>query len=147
MIDKLVSYTSSFKKVGYGLIAIFMVISIFVVFNTIRLAIYSRRDEIEIMKLVGATPSFIRWPFIIEGTLFGIFAAILASLIIIFGGKYFLQSGILPLGSSDIMNFLGPNAAKYFSGRSFQIVLYQVIVGIVLSVACSLIAIRRYLKL
>lgn len=147
MIDKLVSYTSSFKKVGWGLITIFIVISIFVVFNTIRLAIYSRRNEIEIMKLVGATPSYIRWPFIIEGTLFGIFAAVLASLIIIFGGRYVFQSGLLPLGSTDILNFLGPNATKYFSGRSFQIVLYQIMVGIVLSVVCSLIAIRRYLKL
>lgn len=147
MIDKLVSYTSSFKKIGYGLIAIFLVISVFVVFNTIRLAIYSRRDEISIMKLVGATPSYIRWPFIVEGTLFGIFAAILASAVVIFGGRYIIQSGLIPINSDDIMNFLGSDAAAYFSGRSFQIVLYQIIVGIVLSIICSLVAIRRYLKL
>ncbi|MBU2595350.1 permease-like cell division protein FtsX [Patescibacteria group bacterium] len=148
VIDKLVRYTSAFKKIGLGLVVIFIIISIFVVFNTIRLAIYSRRDEIEIMQLVGATPSYIRWPFVVEGTLFGIFAALLASLLIIFGGKYLFSSGIIPATSlNEVLNFLGPEAAKYFSGASASIILYQVIVGILLSVVCSMVAIRRYLKI
>lgn len=148
VIDKVVRYTSVFKKIGLGLVVIFIIISIFVVFNTIRLAIYSRRDEIEIMQLVGATPSYIRWPFVVEGTLFGIFAALFASLIIIFGGKYLFSSGIIPAANlNEVLNFLGPEAAKYFSGATYNIILYQVIVGILLSVVCSMVAIRRYLKL
>lgn len=148
VIDKLVRYTSAFKKIGLGLVVIFVIISIFVLFNTIRLAIYSRRDEIEIMQLVGATPSFIRWPFVVEGTLFGIFAAIIASLLIIFGGKYLFSSGIIPVSNvNEVLDFLGPDAAKYFSGATLQIIVYQVAAGIILSVVCSMIAIRRYLKL
>lgn len=148
VIDKVVRYTSAFKKIGLGLVVIFVIISIFVVFNTIRLAIYSRRDEIEIMHLVGATPSFIRWPFVVEGTLFGIFAALFASLIMIFGAKYLFSSGIVPVSNvNEVMNFLGPEAAKYFSGATINIILYQVIVGILLSVVCSMVAIRRYLKI
>lgn len=148
VIDKLVRYTSAFKKIGLGLVVIFVIISIFVVFNTIRLAIYSRRDEIEIMKLVGATSSFIRWPFVVEGTLFGIFAALIASILIIFGGRYLLSSGIIPVSNvNEVLNFLGPDAAKYFSGATYQIILYQVIVGILISVICSMVAIRRYLKI
>jgi cell division transport system permease protein len=148
VIDKLIRYTSAFKKLGLGLVIIFIVISIFVVFNTIRLAIYSRRDEIEIMKLVGATSSFIRWPFLIEGTLFGVFSALIASGVIILGERYLFSSGVLPVSNfNEVLNFLGPDAAKYFSGKEIQIVLYQVIVGILLSVVCSYIAIRRYLKI
>ena len=148
VIDKLVRYTGAFKKIGLGLVLIFIIISIFVVFNTIRLAIYSRRDEIEIMQLVGATPSYIRWPFVVEGTLFGIFAALFASLIIIFGAKYLFSSGIIPATSlNEVLSFLGPEASKYFSGASINIILYQVIVGILLSVVCSMVAIRRYLKI
>ncbi len=124
IIDKLIRYTSAFKKVGLGLVIIFIVISIFVVFNTIRLAIYSRRDEIEIMKLVGATSSFIRWPFLIEGTLFGILSAIIASGVIILGERYLFSSGILPVSNiNEVLNFLGPDAAKYFSGKEIQIIL------------------------
>ncbi len=148
VIDKVVRYTLAFKKIGLGLVVIFIIISVFVVFNTIRLAIYSRRDEIEIMQLVGATPSYIRWPFVVEGTLFGIFAALFASLIIIFGGKYLFSSGVIPATSlNEVLNFLGPEAAKYFSGAALNIILYQVIVGILLSVVCSMVAIRRYLKI
>lgn len=148
VIDKIVRYTSAFKKIGLGLVVIFVIISIFVVFNTIRLAIYSRRDEIEIMQLVGATPSFIRWPFVVEGTLFGIFAALFDSILIILGGKYLLSSGIVPATSlNEILNFLGPEAAKYFSGATLNIIFYQVVVGILLSVVCSMVAIRRYLKM
>jgi len=147
VIDKVVRYTSAFKKIGLGLVIIFIIISIFVVFNTIRLAIYSRRDEIEIMELVGATSSFIRWPFVVEGTLFGIFAALIASIMIIFGGKYLFSSGIIPVSSiNEVLSFLGPDASKYFSGATYNIIFYQVIVGILLSVVCSMIAIRRYLK-
>jgi len=148
VIDKLVRYTATLKKIGLALVIIFVVISIFVVFNTIRLAIYARRDEIEIMKLVGATSSYIRWPFVVEGTLFGIFAAIIVSLVTIFGGRYLFSTGFLPIGNlNEILNFLGPNAAQYFSSKAFTIILYQIVVGIVLSVGCSLIAIRRYLKI
>lgn len=148
VIDKLVRYTSAFKKIGLALVVIFVIISIFVLFNTIRLAIYSRRDEIEIMQLVGATSSFIRWPFVVEGTLFGIFAALIASLLIIFGGRYLFSSGIIPVSNiNEVLSFLGPDAAKYFSGATSQIIIYQVATGIILSVVCSMIAIRRYLKL
>jgi cell division transport system permease protein len=132
VIDKLVRYTSAFKKIGLGLVIIF---------------VYSRRDEIEIMQLVGATPSFIRWPFVVEGTLFGIFAALIASLLIIFGGRYLFSSGIIPVSNiNEILNFLGPDATKYFAGATSRIIIYQVLAGIIISIVCSMIAIRRYLR-
>ncbi|HUC20067.1 MAG TPA: permease-like cell division protein FtsX, partial [Candidatus Polarisedimenticolaceae bacterium] len=77
-IDKIIS-TSNFLRAS-GIIAsvIFIVISTLIIFNTIRMAIFTRREEIEIMKLVGATSWFIRGPFIFEAILYGVIAAILA---------------------------------------------------------------------
>jgi len=148
VVNKLIQYTDVVKKASLGLVAIFLIISILLVFNTIRLAIYSRRDEIEIMKLVGATTSYIRWPFLIEGIMFGVLAAAISSLIIILGSKYLIFSGfITPTTFSEFLRFLGPEADKYFAGNAFKIILYQAATGIILSVTCSFVAIRRYLKI
>jgi len=148
VIDKLIEYTSIFKKGGLMLVAIFIIISIFLVFNTIRLTIYARKDEIEIMKLVGATVSYIRWPFLVEGMLFGLISAVISSGIILLGSKYLVFSGfVTPTSFSEFLHFLGPEASKYFAGNAFKIVLYQAIIGIFLSVTCSYIATWKYLKL
>jgi len=147
LIEKLNKYISIIKKVGIGLVSIFVVISVLVVFNTIRLAIFSRRDEIDIMKLVGATPGFIRTPFLVEGTLFGILAAVFASLIILAGVEYLQFSGILNAQTTqEIVKFLGPEATSYFSQHMFLIFLYQVLAGIIISVSCSWAAVYKHLN-
>jgi len=147
VIERLTHYTGIIKKLGLGLVSIFIVISILVVFNTIRLAIYARRDEIEIMKLVGATPTFIRTPFLIEGVLFGISAAIFASAIIWLGGEWLIKTGLLPSGTlREIMNFLGQDAMDYFARHKYLIFFYQAVVGIVISLGCSWTAIHKYLS-
>lgn len=147
LIEKLNKYISIIKRVGIGLVSIFVVISVLVVFNTIRLAIFARKDEIDIMKLVGATPSFIRSPFLVEGTLFGILAAVFASLIILIGIKYLQISGILNAQTTqEIVRFLGPEATDYFSRHKFLIFVYQVVAGITISVTCSYAAIYKHLN-
>ncbi len=146
LIEKLNKYISIIKRVGIGLVSIFVAISVLVVFNTIRLAIFSRKDEIEIMKLVGATPGFIRTPFLVEGTLFGILAAVFASLIILLGVEYLQISGILNAQTTqEIVKFLGPEATNYFSQHKFLIFIYQVLAGILISVACSWAAVYKHL--
>jgi cell division transport system permease protein len=147
LIENLNKYIGIIKRVGIGLVSIFVAISVLVVFNTIRLAIYARRDEIDIMKLVGATSTFIRAPFLVEGILFGVAAAIFASLIVLGGVEYLQYSNILTAETSQqIVQFLGPKATQYLSSNIYQIFAYQAIVGVLVSLACSWAAIYKYLS-
>jgi len=80
--DKILNATSLVKGVTAGLALLLVLCSVALIANTIRLSIYSRRREVEVMKLVGATNWFIRWPFMIEGVIVGLFAGILAILLL-----------------------------------------------------------------
>ena len=97
VIDKLQRIIDFITKFGILLAGIFMLVTIMVTFNTIRLTIYNRREEVEIMRPVGATNWYIRWPFIIEGIMYALFATVTTSLIVF---------GLLYLLSSRIENFL-----------------------------------------
>jgi cell division transport system permease protein len=80
--DKILNATSLVKGVTAGLALLLVLCSVALIANTIRLSIYSRRREVEVMKLVGATNWFIRWPFMIEGVIVGLFAGLLAILLL-----------------------------------------------------------------
>jgi cell division transport system permease protein len=80
--DQILNATSLVKGVTAGLALLLILCSVALIANTIRLSIYSRRREVEVMKLVGATNWFIRWPFMIEGVIVGLFAGILAILLL-----------------------------------------------------------------
>lgn len=79
---KIQAFITAAEWIGGVLSAMLLVISLVIIMNTIRTAVYARRTEIEIMKLVGATDWFVRWPFLLEGIIGGIIAAILASAIV-----------------------------------------------------------------
>jgi cell division transport system permease protein len=83
--DKIVNATGLVKGVTAGLALLFLVASIALVANTIRLSIFSRRREVEVMRLVGATNWFIRWPFVIEGVIVGLMGGALAVLLLLIG--------------------------------------------------------------
>ena len=81
--DKILSATGLVKALTAGLAALLVFASIALIANTIRLSIFARRREVEVMKLVGATNWFIRWPFVIEGVIVGFFGGLLAVLLLI----------------------------------------------------------------
>ena len=119
---------------------VFAGIAILVMFNTIRLTIYSRSQEIEIMKIVGATNWYVRWPMIIEGILYGLFAAFI-SLVILYP--------VTRMASPKIETYFqgyGINLAQYFTSHLLQIVAMQILVGVLLGVLSSAIAVSKYLK-
>lgn len=142
IIDKLLAITSFTKKVGWLFSGIFIVISILVILNTIRLAIYSRRDEIEIMRLVGASDRLIKGPFIVEGILFGILACIFA-VFLMWLGIYVIMT---PLTDQHLGGEVTENMKLFFGSHLFLIFLMQFLVGIIIGVGCSLFSIRKYLK-
>jgi len=88
LIDKLINITSFIKLIGMTIITILIGISIFIIGNTIKLTVSARKREINIMKYVGATNWFVRWPFFIEGTLLGLIGAIIATIVIYFSYSY-----------------------------------------------------------
>ncbi len=88
IIDKLIGITNFIKIVGLVIIVILIAISIFIIGNTIKLTVAARRREINIMKYVGATNWFIRWPFFFEGTLLGVIGAMIATTIVYFAYDY-----------------------------------------------------------
>ncbi|MFZ5559599.1 MAG: cell division protein FtsX [Patescibacteria group bacterium] len=138
VIDKLNKIIGDVKTGGWGLSLLLALIVFLVTFNAIRLAIYSSREEINVMKLVGASKWFIRGPFFIEGILYGLVATIVATAIL-YPIFYFVSpkvSSFLPIG--DIFLYFKTNLLSFF--------LLLLIVGVFLGGFSSLIAVRKYLK-
>lgn len=138
VIEKLSQILSVVRRSGLVAILVLGFIAVLVTFNTIRLTIYSMREEIGVMRLVGASNWYIRGPFVIEGIVHGLAASFIT--IILFYPA-------LAVISPKISAFLsGIDLKTYFSQNFWQIFLLQTLVGVVLGVISSLIAIRRYLK-
>jgi len=83
VVDKLLTITRVLSFGGLAVLAMMLIVALFVIVNTIRIAVHARRDEIEIMKLVGATDWFVRWPFILEGMLVGALGAVAATVVVL----------------------------------------------------------------
>ena len=121
------------------LIAVLLVVSLFIMSNTIKLTTFDRKDEIAIMKMVGATDGFIRWPFVYEGLLLGLFSAVVA---------FFLQWGLYAgisagIGASDTLQLLD---ILPFTVLWVPVLAIFIIVGLLVGVAGSLMAIRKFLR-
>ena len=121
-----------------ALTILFVLISILIAFNTIRLAMYSHRVEIEIMRLVGASNWYIKLPFIVEGAVFGVIGCIITLII------SYLSAVSLSVRLENI--FPGFYLYDYFTSNLFAISGILFLIGVGMGVISSLIAIRRYLK-
>lgn len=138
IIDRLSKILTSARDLGLVISLILVFASFLVTFNTIRLAIYSSREEIEIMRLVGASNRFASGPFIVEGAMYGIISAVIVMLLF-----YPLLSWISP----TIGNFIsGVDIFNYYIANFGQIFFILLAVGTILCSFSSLIAVRRYLK-
>ena len=140
VIDRLFTITDTITKLGILMTIVFIVVTIMVMFNTIRLTIYNRREEVEIMRLVGATNWYIRWPFIIEGIMYGVLATAITSLVML---------GLLLLMAGRVEQFLSLSdlGGGLIKGLFWKILLANFVAGVGLGVVSSTIAIRRYLKI
>ena len=128
------------RQVGIGLSIVFVVVSMLIIFNTIRMAIFNRREEIQMMKLIGAERSFIRGPFLVEAIVYGFFAAIVASAL-----GYGLLYGAAPtLAAFEINVQPTIDFMTFYAGF---IVLAMIVIGAIIGVVSSLLATRRYLRL
>jgi len=138
VIEKIFALSAGMEKTGWMGAIILVVVAILVTFNTIRLAIYNFREEIKIQRLVGAGNWFIRGPFLVQGVISGISAALICLLIF-----SLISWGLSP--KIEIF-FPGLNIFQIFVSNFWTIVLIQLSTGILLGVISSTLAIRKYLK-
>ena len=125
--------------ISIALITILLLVSVFIISNTIKLTTFDRRDEIAIMKMVGATNGFIRWPFVYEGMLLGLFSAVIA-----FGLQWLLYTAVARgIGTSDTLQIL---TVVPFVKIWQPVALVFLGAGILVGVGGSLTAIRRFLR-
>jgi cell division transport system permease protein len=138
VIERLAKIVSTVEQGGWVAIIFLTIIAGLVVFNTIRIAIYANREEIGIMRVVGASNSLVRGPFVIEGMLCGIIAAV-ASLILVAPVIYFV---------SPYLNVFIPGLElfSYFTSHLAQLLLYELAFGVVIGGFSSFFAVRRYLR-
>ena len=138
VIDRLGNIIGVLRQSGLAAGLILALIAFLVAFNTVRLAIYSSREEITIMKLVGASNRFVRGPFIVEGVLHGLVSSAFAFMVII--------PGVAVIGPK-LFNFLPEiNLVNYLGDNFWQLLFFQTLGGIILGVFSSWFAIRKYLK-
>lgn len=128
------------QRIGVITSAVFVVISMLIIFNTIRMAIFNRREEITMMKLIGAERSFIRGPFIVEAIVYGFFAALIAT-----GIGYTMLYFAAPALASYQIN-VQPTSELMTVYIAF-VLLAMIAVGAIIGIVSSLLATRRYLKL
>ena len=132
---------NSVTYISIGMIALLLVVSLFIISNTIKVTMFSRRLEISIMKSVGATNSFIRWPFMIEGIIIGIIAGLLA-----FAAVWGIYEFALGSFTSVLSGFGTGDIRIEFIDYAPYIVAAFVGIGVFTAVFGSATSIRKYLK-
>jgi cell division transport system permease protein len=138
IIDRLGKILSTAKRVGIALTVFMSLMAILITFNAIRLAIYSARENVSIMRLVGGSNFFIRGPFLVEGILYGIISAILSMLLLVPAAYW----------TSPYLSVLAPevNFWSYFTSNFLSLLFYQLLFGMGLGLISSFIAVGKYLR-
>ena len=137
LAEKITAIKKGIGIAGFWIIAILMVIALVIVSNTIRVTMYNRKLEISIMKAVGATDSFVRIPFVVEGMLIGVVSALIAEGLLYFCYRVATETIIGTLGTSDIV---------HYSDVAGWLLLVFIGIGILAGVLGSVIMISKYLR-
>lgn len=137
-IDRLTNIINSANSLGFILTIFLVAISILITFNTLRLVIYMSRDEISVMRLVGASTNYIRGPFFVAGAIYGFISGIITLII--------FYPVTLWLGNTTANFFVGLNVFDYYTANFGQIFLIIVGSGVAIGAISSFLAVRKYLK-
>ena len=137
-IERLTGIVDAAERTGFFLTLFLACTAVLVTFNTVRLVIYSNKEEIGIMRLVGGSNVFINGPYVIQGILLGTLAALLSFLLLV---------PVIHFSSPHIQSFIPEvNLETYFYGSFMSLLGYQLLFGILLGMVSSIIAVRRYFK-
>lgn len=141
-IDKIANATNLMRRAGVIAVLVFAAISVIIIFNTIQMAIFNRRDELTIMRLLGASTGYIRGPFVVEAVLYGVISALLSVFLI--HSLFVASSSALQATSLGLLDI--NYASQFFKGHFWQLLAMQLTLGILIGAASSTVATRRYLK-
>lgn len=141
-INKITHATNILQRAGVGAVLLFATISVLIIFNTIQMAIFNRRDELQIMRLLGASTWFIRGPFVVEAVIYGILSAVISVLLI--NAVFITASSSLQATSFGLLDIA--YSQSFFESHYWQLLIIQLVLGIFIGAASSVIATRRYLK-
>ena len=141
-IDKISHAARVLQQVGIAGVVLFALVSVLIIFNTIQMAIFNRRDEISIMRLLGASTRYIRGPFIVESVLYGIISAIISTLLI----KLLFMASASTLQASSLGLLDISYAQRFFDNNFWLLLAAELAAGIVIGAVSSTIATRRYLR-
>ena len=137
VIDKLSKIIKSTEKIGFIATLILVIMSIIITFNTIRLTIYIAREEISVMRLVGASNGYVQGPFVVAGVVYGLISAGL-TLLVFLPLTYYI--------GSFTQRLFGLNMFEHYLSNFWNISVIIIFSGVVLGVISSFLAVRRYLK-
>lgn len=137
LVDKITAIKRGVGIAGFWIIAILMIIALVIVSNTIRVTMYNRKLEISIMKAVGATDSFVRIPFVVEGMIIGLVSAVIAEGLLYFCYRVATETIMSTLNTSDIV---------HYSDVAWWLLLIFVGIGIFAGILGSVIMISKYLR-
>jgi len=141
-IDNITHATNILREIGIIAIAVFALVSALIIFNTIQMAIFNRRDELTIMRLLGASTWYIRGPFVVESAIYGILSAIISVLIV--NSAFVASSQALQASSLGLLDINYAN--DYFGDNFMKLLGLQLLVGVLIGGCSAIIATRRYLK-
>lgn len=141
-IDKITQATRFLREAALIGVIVFMAVSMLIIFNTIQMAIFNRREELTIMRLLGASTWFIRGPFVVETMLYGVLASIIS--VILVGSLFTIASSTFEATSLGLLDI--GYATDYFNRHFWIILTGQMGIGILIGAVSSILATRRYLK-
>jgi len=142
-IDKIAGATTFIRQAGIVGVVIFAAISVLIIFNTIQMAIFNRRDELSIMRLLGASRWYIRGPFLVESLLIGVLAALIS--VGLCKAIFTIASETLGASSFGLLDIA--YSSRFFADNFWPILGIQLGLGMFIAVTSSFIATQRYLRL
>lgn len=141
-LDNITRSTGFLRQAGFVGVIIFAIVSMLIIFNTIRMTIFNRRDELQIMRLLGASTWYIRGPFVVETIIYGVVSAIIS--ITVVNSLFMVSSSAFAASNFGLLDI--EFATDYFRKHFWLILASQLIIGILIGAVSSMIATRRYLK-
>ncbi len=141
-LDNITRSTKFLRQAGLVGVLIFAVVSMLIIFNTIRMTIFNRRDELQIMRLLGASTSYIRGPFVVETIIYGVVSAVVSVTVI--NSLFVVSSSAFAASNFGLLDITF--ASDYFRQHFWIILAGQLGIGILIGAVSSTIATRRYLK-
>ncbi len=139
IIERISKLMEFIRNVGIGISMLFLFLAIIIVMNTVRLAIYSSREEVSVMRLIGAPTYLVQGPYFVTGTLYGFFSALITAVL--------LFPTLIYMSKKSTAFFGGFSFIEYYNQNLLWVIIILISIGVVLGILSSALALQKYLKI